>query len=86
MQGNIAVTGRAHCQCQVAFLFFLSGIAGIVFSCNTQDAKRRGDVPAARQASNTAKTLLIVAIVVGIILWVLNIIIRSATDVWYWNA
>ena len=68
--------------CNGLSLFFISGIAGIVFSCNTQDAKRRGDVPAAQQASNTAKTLLIITIVVGIIVWVINIILKAMTGLW----
>ena len=41
------------------------GIAGIVFSIQTNSAKTRGDYEAATRASSTAKTLLIVGVCVG---------------------
>lgn len=41
------------------------GIAGIIFSIQTNSAKTRGDFEAAARHSSTAKTLLIVGLVVG---------------------
>ena len=49
------------------------GIAAIVKSNECQKAKRVGDVEAARRYSASAKNLLIATIVVGIIVWVLNV-------------
>ena len=41
------------------------GVAGIIFSIQTNSAKARGDYEAATRASSTAKTLLIVGACVG---------------------
>ncbi len=41
------------------------GIAGIIFSIQTNSAKARGDVEGAARHSSTAKTLLIVGLVCG---------------------
>ena len=41
------------------------GIAGIIFSIQTNSAKTRGDFEAAARHSSTAKTLLVVGAVVG---------------------
>jgi hypothetical protein len=41
------------------------GIAGIIFSIQTNSAKTRGDFEAAARHSSTAKTLLIVGVCVG---------------------
>ena len=50
------------------------GIAGIVFSIQTNSAKTRGDYEAATRASSTAKTLLIVGACVGGLQFLLSLV------------
>lgn len=60
------------------------GIAGIIFSIQTNSAKARGDYEAAARHSSTAKTLLIVGAVVGglqVLLSLAWIILGTAVEV-----
>lgn len=60
------------------------GVAGIIFSIQTNSAKARGDYEAAARSSSTAKTLFIVGVVIcvlQILLLLVYVILATAVEV-----
>ncbi|KAG9465987.1 hypothetical protein GDO78_017386 [Eleutherodactylus coqui] len=46
------------------------GVAALIFSCKTQDANARQDLNSARSYSSTARTLNLIAVVLGVLSYI----------------
>ncbi|XP_045202880.1 proline-rich transmembrane protein 2-like [Mercenaria mercenaria] len=60
------------------FCFWPTGLFALKYALRANSLVGQGDMPGAQAASNTARTLMIVSIVVGVV-WVGIVIILSAT-------
>ncbi|XP_048770039.2 interferon-induced transmembrane protein 3-like [Ostrea edulis] len=66
----------AHSILVCIFCFWPTGIPAIIFSKKANDAARFGDVAGATAYANSAKTFVIISLVVGICWIVITVIVR----------
>ena len=75
----------SFCVSNFLIIFFLTGLYGIYVSCQAKSARDRNDIESAKHYSQTAKTVFKVAVAVGLVLLIVNIILKFAVRVPQYN-